>query len=435
LLITEPWSSVPLSEMKPVGPVCPTAHPTPKAASSPASRIEADRRIGERYASVGAPSRIATVKKAALLTAAVLVGLVAAQPAVAATPGTVVSAKPLRHGLWIPGTTSKAFKLTYVTTDARGRRARSTGMVFLPKGRKPRGGWPVISWAHGTSGLGDKCAPSLIGPALPKRDRPYLANWMKEGYAVVASDYAGLGTKGLPAYLNGRSEAHNIVDIVKAGRAYTGKLARKWVVLGQSQGAGAAIYTARYASRYGGRGLDYRGAVGTGTPAYIENVVVAIGPNFPQLSAATDAYMGYIFASLRAVYPALGLDGILTPTGRKFLDLAETECGFEYEESVADADVGNWFTGPVSALPNFAQTVKRYMAMPEKGFDRPFFMGHGRTDADVPYDLTLPYVQELKANKQPLTFKSYNSDHSGTLLASQKDTHPFVRKLFARSGR
>ncbi len=359
------------------------------------------------------------------------VGLAVAGPA-AAAPGSVVSAKPLKRSLWIPGTTSKAYKLTYVTTDARGRRARSTGIVFLPKGRRPRGGWPVISWAHGTSGLGDKCAPSVVGPALPKRDRPYLANWMKEGYAVVASDYAGLGTPGLPAYLNGRSEAHNIVDIVKAARAYTHALARKWVVIGQSQGAGAAIYTARYATRYGGRGLDYRGGVGTGTPAYIENVVVALGPNFPPLSPATDAYMGYIFASLRSVYPALGIEGILTDTGRDFLRQAETECVFEYEQSVANADVGNWFTGPVSSLPNLTETVKRYMAMPENGFDKPFFMGHGRKDADVPYDLTLPYVQELRANDEPLTFKSYNSDHSGTLLKSQKDTHPFVRKLFAK---
>jgi pimeloyl-ACP methyl ester carboxylesterase len=372
------------------------------------------------------------MRKTGLLTIALIaLGIVAAAPAAAAGPGTVISAKPLKRALWIPGTTSKAYKLTYVTTDARGRRARSTGIVFLPKGRKPRGGWPVISWAHGTSGLGDKCAPSVVGPALPKRDRPYLANWMKEGYAVVASDYAGLGTPGLPAYLNGRSEAHNIVDIVKAGRAYTRALARKWVVIGQSQGAGAAIYTARYATRYGGRGLDYRGAVGTGTPAYVENVVVAIGPNFPPLSKATDAYMGYIFASLRRIYPELGLAGILTDTGRQALDMGETECGFEYEESLADADVGNWFTQPVSSLPNFVNTVKRYMAMPEKGFDKPFFMGHGRTDADVPYRLTLPYVQELKENHQPLTFKSYNSDHSGTLLKSQKDTHPFVRKLFA----
>jgi hypothetical protein len=373
----------------------------------------------------------------ALLAIAALGGLTLAPPALAArAPGTVVNAKPLPKKLWIPGTTSRAFKLTYATTDARGRRALSTGTLFVPRGRTPRGGWPVISWSHGTSGLGDRCAPSVVGPALPRRDRPYLANWMRDGYAIVASDYAGLGTAGLPAYLNGRSEAHNIVDIVKAGRTYArragSRLSRRWVVIGQSQGAGAAIYTARYATRYGGRGLDYLGAVGTGTPAYVENVVKAIGPGFPPLSPATDAYMGYIFASLRRFHPELGLEGILTPTGRDFLRRAERECVFDYEKTVADADVGNWFTSPVSSLPNFGKTIDSYMAMPEDGFDRPFFMGHGRQDADVPYPLTLPYVRELQANNEPLTFKTYDSDHSGTLLASQKDTHPFVKRLFRR---
>jgi Secretory lipase len=366
-------------------------------------------------------------------------GLVAATPALARerAPGTVVRAAPLRHGLWIPGTTSRAFKLTYVTTDARGRRVPSTGTLFVPRGPAPRGGWPVISWAHGTSGLGDRCAPSRVGPALPRRDRPYLANWMREGYAVVASDYAGLGTPGLPAYLNGRSEAHNIVDIVKAGRAYaaghlpaSARLARRWVVIGQSQGAGAAIYTARYATAFGGRGLDYRGAVGTGTPAYIENVVEAISPGFPVLSGGTNAYLAYTFASLRRIYPELGLKGILTASGRKYLALAERECVNDFEKSLEDVDFGRFFTGPVSALPRFSSTVTRYMAMPERGFDRPFFMGHGRTDGDVPYGLTIPYVRVLRANHQPLTFKAYDSDHSGTLIASQKDTHPFVRKLF-----
>jgi Secretory lipase len=375
----------------------------------------------------------------ALATVALLACAVGSEPSAAARPvGTVVAAKPLPHRLWIPDTTSHAFKLTYVTTDARGRRAVSTGTVFVPKGHAPRGGWPVISWAHGTSGLGDRCAPSSVGPALPRRDRPYLANWMREGYAIVASDYAGLGTRGLPAYLNGRSEAHNIVDVVKAGRAYVrthlapaNRLARKWVVIGQSQGAGASIYTARWATQFGGPGLDYRGAVGTGTPAYVEKVVNAVGPGFPQLSGATNAYLAYIFASLRRVYPELGLQGILTSSARKYLKLAETECVTPFEKDVEGVDFGHFFTRPVSELPHFSATVVRYLAMPETGFDKPFFMGHGRKDADVPYALTIPYVEKLKANHQPLTFKAYNSDHSGTLLKSQKNTHPFVRKLFA----
>jgi hypothetical protein len=356
-------------------------------------------------------------------------GVAAAAPPAA---GEVVSAKPLPRDLWIPGTTARAFKLTYGTTDARGRRALSTGTVFVPKGRAPRGGWPVISWAHGTSGLADRCAPSRVGPALPKRDRPYLANWMRDGYAIVASDYTGLGTPGLPAYLNGRSEAHNIVDMVRAARSHTPGLARKWVVVGQSQGGGAAIYTARYATRYGGRGLDYRGAVGTGTPAYIENVIVALGPGFQPVGPATMAYFAYTLASLRALHPELGVDDVLTASGRRYLKLAERQCVFDFERSLRDAEVGSWFTGPVSELSGFAGAIRRYMAMPESGFDRPFFMGHGREDQDVPFGLTFAYVQALRESGEPLTFKAYDSDHSGALLRSQRDTHPFVRRLFAR---
>jgi pimeloyl-ACP methyl ester carboxylesterase len=349
--------------------------------------------------------------------------------------GTVVSAKKLPKRLWIPGTTAKAWKLTYLTTNGRGKRARSTGTVFLPKGRAPKGGWPVISWAHGTSGLADACAPSRVGPALPERDRPYLAKWMREGYAIVASDYAGLGTPGVAAYLHGRSEAHNIVDIVKAGRAYTGKLARKWVVVGQSQGAGAAIYTARWATKYGGRGLDYRGAVGTGTPAYIEKVVETIEPGDLEITPGTAAYFGYILAGLRWSHPELGLSGALTESGLKYVRLAETQCVFDYEKSLEGVNFGQWFSKALAGLPNFTRTLSDYMAMPEKGFDKPFFMGHGTKDTDVPYGLTAAYVRTLKANKQPVRFKSYESDHSGTLIASQKDTKPFVRKLFSAKPR
>ena len=84
-----------------------------------------------------------------------------------AKPGTVVSAGPLKRRLWVPGATRSAFVLKYVTKNAFQQRALSTGTVFLPKGRMPRGGWPVISWAHGTVGLGDGCAPSRVGSAFP----------------------------------------------------------------------------------------------------------------------------------------------------------------------------------------------------------------------------------------------------------------------------
>ncbi|NEC88498.1 lipase [Streptomyces sp. SID12501] len=359
--------------------------------------------------------------------------------AVASEPaGSVLAVAPLRQELWLPGT-GEAVVLTYVTQNTFGESGTSTGVVFLPEGEAPQGGWPVISWAHGTSGLGDSCAPSVMGPALPERDRDHLAKFLAQGYAIVASDYAGLGTPGLHAYLDGRTTAHNVVDMVKAGYQWASTLpagrhlARKWVAVGQSQGGGAAIYTARYATEFGGSGLDYRGAVGTGTPAYIENLLLPIGPKLPPvaLTPGLTAYLTYLFASLRFSHPELGIDDVLTDTGRKYLTMAETECVVEFEGHLKGVSIGDYFTTLLATLPNFGSTVNAYMKMPEDGFDKPFFMGHGILDTDVPYATTLLYVAALKLHSQPVTFRSYLSDHSGTLVQSERDTAPFIAKLFS----
>jgi hypothetical protein len=383
---------------------------------------------------------------AALLTA---VAIVPAAPATASSsggrpalgpPGTVIAGEPLKRSLWLPSS-RRAYVLRYVTTNSFGRRALSTGTVFVPRGPAPRGGWPVLSWAHGTSGLGDACAPSRVGPALPSRDRPYLGAWLRRGYAIVASDYVGLGTPGLMPYLDGRATAHSVVDMVKAGRSFAARrlaprdrLSRRWAAIGQSQGAGAAIYTARYATRFGGPGLDFRGAVGTGTPAYIERVVPAFGPGPAAVSPALTAYLAYIYASLRYVHPELRIDSILTPTGRRYLRLAETRCVVDFERDLEGVRIGDFFSAPVSSLPNIVATARRYMGMPEDGFDRPFFMGHGTRDNDVPFTLTNDYVRALRANGEPVTFRTYDNDHSGTLLQSPRHTVPFVRGLFRGRG-
>lgn len=354
--------------------------------------------------------------------------------------GAVLRSSVLTRDLWIPKVTRKAYKVTYVTTNARGRRTLSTGTVFIPKGHPPKGGWPVLSWAHGTSGLGDDCAPSKAGPALPSRDRAYLRRWMVEGYAIVASDYAGLGTRGLPAYLHGKSTARNVVDMVRAGRRLTAhraawqRLGRSWAVIGQSQGGGASIYTARHATRFGGKRLDYRGAVGTGTPAYIEDYVMLLGPKAPPVavSGGLASYFAYILASVDDVHPRLGIDSILSKEGKRVVARARTTCVIPFEEELSDAAVGDWFTAPVASLPDAYPTLREYMGMPEDGFDRPFFMGHGAADTDVPIAATARYAGVLEANQEPVTFRTYPTDHSGTLKASLKDSVPFVRRLFRR---
>lgn len=160
-------------------------------------------------------------------------------------PGTVLAEVPLdpRAGL---GSASKRFRVAYTTTDQHGRPATSTGVVYLPNGQTPEGGWPVLAWAHGAVGMGDECAPSI--DARMPRDAEYLNRWLDRGYAIVATDYVGLDSPGLHSYLNGKLAAENVVDSVAAAHKMAGtqgQLAKKWAVIGQSQGGGEWRSTSR----------------------------------------------------------------------------------------------------------------------------------------------------------------------------------------------
>ncbi|MDG3010361.1 lipase [Rhodococcus sp. D2-41] len=348
-----------------------------------------------------------------------------------ATPGTVVSSTPLASNLWIPGT-GQADRVTYWSTGPDGAPVQTTGAVYVPKGAPPAGGWPVLSWAHGTVGLAPDCAPSVAGPAARDRDMDYLGTWMSKGYAIVATDYAFVGNPGVMPYLDGKVEAHNVVDMVKAGRNLDSSLSNKWVVIGQSQGGGAAITTARYATEFGGPGLDYRGAVGTGVPAYIESIVATFAPGFPPvaLPAGMTAYGMYILAGLNVSHPELNVPSYLNATGKQWLQKASTMCLEPFENEIKGTVLSSLLTKPLSSL-NANGLLSSYMGVPESGYDKPFLIGQGLKDTDIVMPATLLFGTRLVANHQPVTFKTYPTDHSGTMAASLPDSVPFVQKLFA----
>ncbi|WP_067668079.1 lipase family protein [Nocardia miyunensis] len=357
------------------------------------------------------------------------------QPLAQAAPaaGVFESVQPLSTAATLPGSVDSQ-RFFYGTTTVGDAPTTASAAIYFPPGSPPAGGWPVIAWAHGTVGIGDDCAYSVAGPAAVDRDWSYLGTWLKQGYAIVAADYAGLGSPGEHPYLDGRVEAHNVVDAVRAANSHYRTLSRKWVVVGQSQGAGAAVSTARYATAFGPE-LDYRGAVATGTPAYIEDILTPLGPGIPpvKLSGDTTAYALYILNGLRTAHPELNIDSYLTPEGRYWVDRARTECLGPLGKAVTAQKVigGDLFSRPLSDIPDFHGLLHNYLGLPESGYDRPLFMGQGLLDTDVITPETLRFAAVLTANRQPLTFHTYPTDHSGTVLASQPDSLPFVRDLFA----
>ncbi|OAN36094.1 lipase [Mycolicibacterium iranicum] len=345
--------------------------------------------------------------------------------------GTTIASVPLDPALSLTGA-GPAYRVLYSTVDQHDRPAVSTGAVFLPPGPAPAGGFPVVAWAHGTVGLGDDCTPSAL-PRTP-RDDEYLSHWLREGYAVVASDYAGLGTPGLMSYLNSVTTAHGVVDSVIAAHDMGLPLSRRWAIVGQSQGGGAAVSSARWATEFSaGTGLDYRGVVATGTPANIDKLVAQAGPDLvlPELGPIANAYTAYILAALREARPDLDVNSVLSPAGLHAAHRAEIVCTHPLSDEFAHLTPAAFFSAPLNSIPGMADALYEFMGTPSTGFDRPVFLGVGLLDRDVPPTSTLAFYDQLVANNQNVTLRVYpEEDHSGTVLASLADSTPFLREVF-----
>ena len=348
------------------------------------------------------------------------------------TPGSLIETAPLDPALSVPGA-QRAYSILYSTVDQHDSPAVSTAAVFIPHGQAPQGGWPTIAWAHGTVGLGDDCAPS----AQPRsgRDVEYLTHWLDQGYAVVGSDYAGLGTPGLMSYLNSVATAHSVVDSVIAMHQMDLPLSPRWAIVGQSQGGGAAVNSARWATEFSrGTGLDYRGVVATGTPFNVEGIVKQAGPDMalpPNTGPAANSYTGYILAGVREARPDLDIDSVLTPAGLDAVAKAETLCKPQLDQQLTGMTPTAYFRAPLASLPGLTEALDAYLGTPTSGYDRPIFLGVGLLDRDVPPNMSQQLADQLRANGQDVTLKVYpDEDHSGTVLASVPDSTPFLASLF-----
>lgn len=222
-----------------------------------------------------------------------------------ADPGELVSEEPID----IDGT--PATRIRYGSIDVNGGRTEVTGLVVIPAGDPPPEGWPVIAWAHSTTGGDDDCAPSS-DPDVADVGR-VLTRLASEGFVAVATDYEGIGGPGDHPYLHGRSEAQAVVDSVRAARALVPAAGLVWAVLGHSQGGHAAVFTAELAPELGPE-LQLVGAVAVAPVS--EPALLAVDSTF--LALATVGYL--------STDPGVDEEELLTDAGRDVIEQAREEC-------------------------------------------------------------------------------------------------------------
>lgn len=348
-----------------------------------------------------------------------------------AQPGKLVDSRPLDPSLWLPNT-AEAYRFVYSTPDQRGHMSISTAAMLVPQGRPPAGGWKVMAFAHGTVGLADDCTPS----ALPwyTEGAAYLGRWLREGYALVITDYQGLGTPGLHSYLNAAVEADSVANSVLAAHQIDVKLARQWVALGHSQGGQASLAAGRYAAELtAGSPLDYRGTVALAPGVNVEDIALTIDPNVPMpLPQGIVSYAVMLTAALRDAYPQLNMNSYLTPLGRGLTDRAETVCGLQLWDDVAGVQPRDLYTRALRDIPGFMPALREHVEVPTTGYSDPVLIAQGALDTDVPATMVAQFAAEMQAAGEPVETKVYPlADHRNLLEYSLADVRAFLTRVFS----
>jgi pimeloyl-ACP methyl ester carboxylesterase len=328
-----------------------------------------------------------------------------------------------KHGslIWARGT-----RLLYRSTGVNGNSAAVSGTLELPKGRAPKGGWPLVTWAHGTTGIADKCAPSRLdgragGPGL-------LERWRKAGYAIVKTDYVGLGTPGEHPYLIGKPEGHSVLDAARAARKLDKRISRRVLISGHSQGGQAALWAASLAHKYT-PDLKLRGTVAFAPASHLAEQATAITA-LSQPSGLT-GLAALILRGLDLARPDLNVKALLTDAAASLYPQTLTECIGELSgpDVFGTLAPSNLFRPGADLAPAIAELGR--LDDPEGlRIHTPVRIEQGTADQVVFKAFTDPLVDEYRKRGNPVTYKTYEGvDHGGIVsdARSVRDATKYVR--------
>ncbi len=236
-------------------------------------------------------------------------------------PGELIRSEPM-HAYIVPGVRlrARAWRLLYRSTGAVGEPTAVSGTLLLPEGVRRRRPLPLIGYGIGTHGIADRAATSRLLSAGMDWEAGMFALALARGFAVVATDYQGLGTPGDHAFMVGRALGNNVLDAIRAARRlatlepeaaaleHDGPLA----VMGYSEGGVAAAWAGQLQPLYAPE-LKLAGIAAGAAAADVELAAPIL-----ERSRFT-FFVAYGAIGFAAAYPDLELDRYLDERGRRMV--------------------------------------------------------------------------------------------------------------------
>src|SRR5437016_552260 len=317
-------------------------------------------------------------------------------------PGALLRSEPLKDVILPVG--MRGWRILYATTVNDSTPATAVATVFASTD-PPAGPRPVIAWEHATTGLLQKCMPSLLSASskgILWRDRIVMAGWF-----VIATDYSFAEKGGPHPYLIGEVEARAALDSIRAVRQMSElTLDKRMVTWVYSQGGHAALWTGIAGPRYA-PDLEVLGVAAIAPAANIKNILA--------MNVAVDKRFGpYLALSYSRFYPDITFEQAIRPgaldAARQIVNL----CDFvPPEDSERIEALAATFDGPALATSsNKALQARLEQNTADGPIQAPVVIAQGLSDIVVPSSATDAYVEDRCSAGQRLEYWTFaGRDH------------------------
>ena len=318
---------------------------------------------------------------------------------------------------------AKSYRVLYTSRSPQGDPIAVSGSVAVPKGKAPKRGWPVITWDHGTGGLADVCAGSKSSAGT--KYEPFVDHWIQQGYAVLRTDYQGLGTPGPHPYLIGKSAARSTLDVTAAARELVPNLSKRYVIAGASQGGHAALWTANYADSWQ-PDLRLQGTMAFAPASHIADQVSLL----PALTSPNplSALAAIIFAGASTANPAIVPEKVLNPEPLALYPQIEQKClsQLSLSDSFGGLAPSDLIQDGADLGPLMSVLKKNNPAVTSSA---PIIVLQGDADTTVFPQYTQQLIEELEANGDDVTYAVIpGADHPGVMVDGLDEADAFLQQ-------
>ena len=321
-----------------------------------------------------------------------------------------------------------------------------SGIIAMPQGDPPAGGWSVVSWSHGTVGVADRGAPSLDSEELADMSDPtdppmtihrkinaaphvLLNEFLNRGWVVVMTDYEGLGTRGPHPYLFGTSEGRGVLDIVRAARAVHNRdrpvgqeiISRRFVIVGHSQGGQAALFAAHLPKTWTAELTLLAVAAIAPASAQERLLLLSLLPAAPNLAFLPLAIVGALASD-----PGLATEleqKVFTPLGLQlFKDTIDVQTRVKLSEPDSwGALPGRKYFRVLSRKPRLTAALKRMH--PDLEIQVPIRISQANNDRRVSAAATKRLWKQLKRRNQTVTVEWVEYDKVAPAIPASLGDH------------